>query len=103
MAARCAELQCQLSQQQRQADAARKAAVAAEEQAAGLRLLLARQAGVGGSSGSGPVASTEAREQALTLAHQERAQLRQDLNLMLAARGAVASLQASLQRAVASA
>ncbi len=60
MAARCAELQCQLSQQQRQADAARKAAVAAEEQAAGLRLLLARQAGVGGSSGSGPVASTEA-------------------------------------------
>lgn len=60
MAARCAELQYQLAQQQRQADAARKAAVAAEEQAAGLRLLLARQAGVCGSGGSGPVASTEA-------------------------------------------
>ncbi|KAL4447558.1 hypothetical protein ABPG75_004777 [Micractinium tetrahymenae] len=119
LAARCAELQCQLGQQRRQAEAARSAAAAAEEQAAGLRLLLARQAGgAGGGGGNGAAASTAAlgqrleaaceqleearrREQALAVAQQEKAQLRRDLQLMLAARGALASLHANLQRAAA--
>lgn len=68
MAARCAELQWQLSQQRRQADAARSAAAAAEEHAAGLRLLLARQAGADGSTGLGSAASTAALEQRLEAA-----------------------------------
>lgn len=39
------------------------------------------------------------REQALAVAHQEKAQLQRDQQLMLAARGALASLHASLQHA----
>lgn len=51
--------------------------------------------------GSSAFHSVLQREQALEAAQQEKAQLRRDLQLMLAARGALASLHASLQHAVA--
>lgn len=43
------------------------------------------------------------KDEALRAARLERAQLQQDLQLMLAARGSLAALQASLQRAAAAA
>jgi hypothetical protein len=43
------------------------------------------------------------KDEALRAARLERAQLQQDLQLMLAARGSLAALQASLHRAAAAA
>ncbi|PRW60627.1 huntingtin-interacting 1-like [Chlorella sorokiniana] len=117
LAVRCAELQFALGQADRRVQAAEVAAMAAEEQAAGLRLLLAK-------ASSGSAAALQQRldaacgqleeaqelgaqlrrqlaqkEEALALVAAEKRQLQADLRLMLQAKAALAALAGGLSAA----
>lgn len=121
LALACAELHCRLDGQTREAEAAQLRANVAQEQAAALKLLLARQQGAAAAGDIGPLLARleaaeaqlgqaraigaelrqklDAKEREAQAALRDKARLQQDLQLMLGARDALAALKASLQKA----